>query len=90
MLKIEFKELLLLYITVQGFISYVPQIAKIIKTRSSKDISISSWMMWLINSTIYLIYLLLEGVGIWLILSQLLEVTLIAVTVFVVILYKNH
>lgn len=90
MLKIDYKEILLLYVAIQGFISYVPQITKIIKTRSSKDISISTWLMWLASSTIYLLYLLLEGVGIWLILSQLLEITLIAVTVFVVILYKNR
>ena len=90
MLKIDYKELLLLYVTIQGFISYMPQISKIIKTRSSRDISISTWLMWFISSTIYLVYLLLDGVGIWLILAQLLEVILIAVTLFVVVLYKSR
>lgn len=36
----ELKEIILLYITVTGFISYVPQIARLIKTKSADDCSI--------------------------------------------------
>ena len=84
----EFKELILLYITIAGFISYTPQILRLLKTKSSDDCSIASWVIWNINSSLYLIYLLLENVNIWLKLSQLLEVILITITTILVILFR--
>lgn len=89
-MSISFKEIILLYITIQGFISYVPQIVKIAKTKSSEDVSIASWLFWTINSALYLLYLLLDKVNIWLILSQLLEVILIGTTLVFVIIYKDN
>lgn len=89
MFTVELKELILLYITVNGFISYIPQIVKILKRRTSEGISISSWVLWTLNSSLYFLYLLLDGVGIWLILSQALEVFLIATTLLLVIIYRK-
>lgn len=87
---VSLKEIILLYITIQGFISYVPQIVKIAKTKSSKNISIASWLFWTANSALYLSYLVLDGVNIWLILSQLLEVVLIGTTLMLVLFYKKR
>lgn len=86
----EWKEFILAYLTFQGFMSYVPQIIKVIRTKSSKDLSVGSWFLWLSNSILYLVYLLLEGVGIWLLLSQLLEVFLISFTFIVVVIFRNR
>ena len=87
-MTLEWKELILLYITINGFISYIPQIIRCIKTKSSNDVSISSWVFWTINSALYLIYLLLDNVSIWLKLSQLLEVIIIFTTLIVVIVFR--
>lgn len=87
-MTVEWKELILLYITINGFVSYIPQIIRCIKLKSSNDVSISSWVFWTINSTLYLVYLLLDNVNIWLILSQLLEVLIILSTLIVVLFYR--
>ena len=87
-MAIEWKELILLYITINGFISYIPQIIRCIKLKSSKDVSIGSWVFWTINSMLYLIYLILDNVNIWLKLSQLLEVLIIFSTLIVVLFYR--
>ncbi|MBO5389214.1 MAG: hypothetical protein J6A59_14005 [Lachnospiraceae bacterium] len=84
----EIKELILLYITIQGFVSYVPQIIRLIKTKSAEDCSITSWGIWLINSALYLLYLYLDNVNIWLKLSQLLEVLLIGTTTLLVVILR--
>ena len=89
MFEVRPKELILLYITINGFISYFPQIVRILKNKSSEDVAISSWLIWTINSILYLLYLLLDNVGIWLILSQSLEVLLISSTLIVVVIYRK-
>lgn len=87
-MTIEWKELIILYITIAGFISYLPQIIRMIKTKSSEDISISSWLIWTMNSVLYLIYIQLSEVTIWLILSQVVEVVLIGLTTILVIVFR--
>lgn len=88
-MAIEWKELILLYITINGFISYIPQIIRCIKLKSSKDVSIGSWLFWTTNSMLYLIYLILDNVNIWLSLSQLLEVVIILSTLIVILFYRR-
>lgn len=85
---IAWKELIILYITIAGFISYLPQIIRMIKTKSSEDISISSWLIWTMNSVLYLVYIQLSEVTIWLILSQVVEVVLIGLTTILVIIFR--
>lgn len=89
-MSVAVKELLLLYITLMGFASYVPQIIKIRKTRSSKDCSISSWFIWSLNSFVYLLYLILSTENIWLILSQALEFVLIFGTFLLVVIFRKE
>lgn len=52
--------LLLLVYTVCEYTAYVPQIVKLIKTKSADDLSISAWLTWVIASVCYLMYVLLE------------------------------
>lgn len=37
-------------------ISYLPQTIKLLKTKKSNDLSISSWMLWVISSFSYTLY----------------------------------
>ena len=39
-----------------NFVSYAPQIIKLLKTKKSDDIAMSSWIIWVISSICYLIY----------------------------------
>ena len=88
-MNFEWKEILLLYITATGFISYVPQIWRMIKRKSSDDVSVSTWVIWVINSSIYLMYLILSTENIWLILSQVLEVVLIGTTLITILVVRK-
>ena len=85
-ININPKELILLYITIAGMISYVPQIVRLIKQKSAEDCSVLSWLIWLVNSGLYLLYLYLDKVGIWLKISQLIEVGLIGLTFIIIII----
>lgn len=88
--SLEFKEIILAYITLVGFISYFPQIVRMIKQRSSKNMSIITWLMWMGNAALYLLYLILSDVNKWLIASQVLEVVLIALTLITVLFFRVY
>ncbi|MBR6231504.1 MAG: PQ-loop repeat-containing protein [Alphaproteobacteria bacterium] len=51
--------LLFLY-TVCEYAAYVPQMVKLIKTKSADDLSITSWLTWVLAGVCYLLYILLE------------------------------
>lgn len=59
------KELILIItmwiVTICVYISYVPQIIKILKTKKSEDLSITSWILWTISSLANLIYSMILG-----------------------------
>lgn len=75
-------------VTVCTYISYVPQIVKVIRTKSSEDLSIASWVLWLLSAicnSIYSIVLLRPE----LIIASVSEFLLIAVTLVLSLIYKN-
>lgn len=84
----ELKELILLYTTISGFYSYLPQIRLLLKCKSAKEFSFKTWAIWFINSSLYLLYLMLDDVNIYLKLTQILEVSLIGITAILVCYYK--
>lgn len=86
----EFKELLLLYLTIQGFASYLPQIVRLIVRKSSEDVSVGSWFLWSSNSVIYLIYLIMSTENVWLVLSQTLEVILIGSPLVLILITRRR
>ena len=38
------------------FISYLPQIIKLVKTKKSNDLSVKSWILWVVSSISYTLY----------------------------------
>ena len=52
---------LLFIYTVCEYTAYVPQILKLIKTRSADDLSITTWLTWVFAGICYLLYVLLES-----------------------------
>ena len=51
--------LLFLY-TVCEYTAYAPQIIKLVKTKSANDLSISTWLQWVVAGICYLAYVILE------------------------------
>lgn len=48
-------------VTILEVIAYIPQIIKLIKTKSAEDISLTSWLTWMVSDICYLAYVLLES-----------------------------
>ena len=49
-------EILLGIVTLCTCISYLPQTLKLIRTKKSSDLSIKSWILWVISSLSYTLY----------------------------------
>ena len=43
-------------VSICTFISYFPQTVKPIKTKKSEDLSIQSWILWVVGSLSYTLY----------------------------------
>ncbi|MBQ6854707.1 MAG: PQ-loop repeat-containing protein [Alphaproteobacteria bacterium] len=48
-------------VTILEVFAYIPQIIKLIKTKSAEDISLTSWLTWMVSDICYLAYVLLES-----------------------------
>ena len=73
--------ILLSVYTVLEFAAYMPQIIKLIKTKSADDISLASWLTWIISGLCYLGYVLLESPEIGIIFVSVLNLS------FVILVY---
>ena len=53
------ENILLGIVTMCTMISYLPQTVKLIKTKKSNDLSLKSWILWVVSSLSYTLYALL-------------------------------
>jgi uncharacterized protein with PQ loop repeat len=53
--------ILLLVYTICEYSAYVPQIVKLIRTKSADDLSKTTWLTWVVAAACYLAYVLLES-----------------------------
>ena len=60
-MKVVIVFVLISIVTVLEVAAYIPQIIKLIKTRSAEDISLTSWLTWMVSDICYLAYVLLES-----------------------------
>ena len=82
--------ILLFICTIFNLFGYLPQIIQIIKTKSSDDISISSWLIWIFSETCYLCYVLLESPELGVVFIAVLNLTLIVITSILAIFYQKY
>lgn len=76
--------------TILDSFAYIPQIIQLVKTKSSKDINLSSWMSWFISYLSYLVYILIETPEAGMIFLTLLNIILIAATYLLSAYYKRR
>ncbi len=50
------ENILLTIVSICTFISYFPQIVKCLKTKQAEDLSIWSWILWVVSSLAYTLY----------------------------------
>lgn len=79
------KSLLLTIVSLATYISYIPQILRLYKTKKSEDISLSSWFLWVISALAYFTYAILEkNIGLMITIGSNLLLTSI---VFIMTIY---
>jgi uncharacterized protein with PQ loop repeat len=73
--------------------AYLPQWRKIIANKSSKDISLTSWLVWLLSSAIAIFYAVIQyqvtGKGTALIFSSVLTIVFVFVTVCLIAFFRK-
>ncbi len=72
------------------FISYFPQTIKLIKSKSSSDLSVQSWFLWVVSSLTYTIYALLVSKDGMLIFETTLELFFCLTILILTIKYRNN
>ena len=76
--------------TISELIAYMPQIAKILKTKSANDLSLSSWLIWIISDICYLAYVLLESPEIGVVFLALLSLALVSLVFGLTFFYQGR
>ena len=74
--------------------AYIPQWKKLLTTKSSKNISIQAWLMWVLTSSIAVFYAIIQYLinekGVALIFASLANLAFVVITVYMVIIYRNN
>ena len=71
-------------------ISYLPQTIKLIRTKKSSDLSINSWILWVISSSSYTLYAVLCSKDFMLIFETSLELFFCLLILLLTIKYKDN
>lgn len=82
------------FIPVLSLIGYLPQWIKLVRTKSSNDISLRSWIIWTVVSLIAAFYAVVQyqitGIGVALIISNITMLIFVLVTVYLVLIYRGE
>ena len=65
--------ILLSIVTICTVISYLPQAIKLLRTKSSSDISVTSWILWVVSSFSYTLYAFIVSKDFMLIVETYIE-----------------
>ena len=71
------------------FISYLPQVIEIVKTKSSEDISLTSWILWVVSSLAYTLYAVIYSESAMLIFETCLELFFCLLILTLTIIYDK-
>ena len=84
-----FGNILLSIVSFCTFISYFPQIVKILKTKKVEDLSIYSWIIWVISSFAYTLYAVIISKDVMLIFETCLETFFCLLILTLAIIYRK-
>ena len=77
-------------VSICTFISYFPQTVKLLKNKKSDDLSIPSWILWVISSLSYTIYAICVSKDVMLIFETTLELSFCLIILLLAIRYRNN
>lgn len=76
-------------LTVVNITSYMPQIIKLVKTKSSSDLSLLSWIQFDITYILYIVLAVMDGAGIGLMLISVMEALLCIITTILIKVFRK-
>lgn len=82
--------ILLGIVSICTFISYFPQTVKLIKTKKSEDLSLHSWILWVISSFSYTLYAIIVSKDFMLIFETSLELFFCLIILILAIKYRKN
>ena len=74
--------------TILSFVSYAPQVVKIIKTKHADDLSLMTWGIWVFGASTFELYCILSG-DLTLLLSQSVELGWVILTLILTLKYRK-
>ena len=77
-------------VSICTFISYFPQTVKLLKNKKSDDLSIPSWILWVISSLSYTLYAICVSKDVMLIFETTLELSFCLVILLLAVRYRNN
>ena len=84
------ENILLGIVSICTFISYFPQIVKSLKTKSAEDLSLWSWILWVVSSTSYTLYAFLYTNSFMLIFETTMELTFCLIILICAIIFRKN
>ena len=82
--------ILLGIVSICTFVSYFPQIVKSLKTKQAQDLSIGSWVLWVISSVAYTMYAVLCTDSVMLIFETSLELSFCVIILVCAIVFRKN
>lgn len=76
-------------VSVCTFVSYFPQIIKCLKTKKCEDLSIGSWILWVVSSLAYTLYAILCQDIVMMIFETSLELLFCVIILICAIVFRN-
>ena len=83
------ENVLLGIVSVCTFISYFPQIVKCLRTKQAEDLSIWSWILWVISSLSYTLYAFICTDSFMLIFETCLELSFCLIILICAIVFRR-
>jgi len=77
-------------VSICTFISYFPQTIKLLKTKKSEDLSIQSWVLWVVSSFSYTLYAVIVSKDFMLIFETGLELSFCLIILMLAIKYRKN
>lgn len=84
------ENVLLGIVSVCTFISYFPQIVKCLRTKQAEDLSIWSWILWVISSLSYTLYAFICTNSFMLIFETCLELSFCLIILICAIVFRRN
>ena len=84
------ENILLGIVSVCTFVSYFPQIIKCLRTKQAEDLSIWSWVLWVVSSLSYTLYAFICTDSFMLIFETTLEMTFCLIILVCAIVFRKN